>query len=87
MDYLHVQADNPWYNYYLFTLPILTAKLNYQTRNHVAYSFLIVLVKYSKTCVKRPLEIDKTKMVVYNEIQKYCRMLPLERFCYAFDLH
>ena len=34
---------------------------------------------YSKTCVKRPLKIDKTKILLtkgkLNEGQKYCRML------------
>ena len=26
VDYLHVQADNPWYNYYFETLPLLLFK-------------------------------------------------------------
>ena len=37
--------------------------------------------KYSKTCLKRPLKIDKTKALMENGCnkgRKYCRMLPLE---------
>ena len=38
---------------------------------------------YSKTCVKCPLKIDKTKISItngsINEGQEYCRMFPLEQ--------
>ena len=47
-------------------------------------------VAYSKTCVKRPLKIDKTKISMTNDSLMKVKVLqnpPLGAFCNTFDLH
>ena len=55
MDCLHVQADNPWYNYYVVNLGINTIKLEHSFR----------------TCTVKPVfsghsKIDRTKVLMAN---------------------
>ena len=50
---------------------------------------MLLCLKYSKTCVKRPLKnrqnLDLNDKWKLNEGRKNCRML--EAFCNTFDLH
>ena len=41
--------------------------------------------KYSKTCVKRPLKIDKTKILMTNG--SLMKVKSIAEFCNTFDLH
>ena len=44
-----------------------------------------VIFSYSKTCVKRPLKIDKTKILMTNG--SLMKVKSIEAFCNIFDLH
>ena len=39
MDYLHVHADKPWYNYYLISLKLLTANIKLSEELSVEHSY------------------------------------------------
>ena len=41
--------------------------------------------KYSKTCVKQPLKIDKTKVLMTNG--RLMKVKSIGAFCNTFDLH
>ena len=50
MDYLHVQADNPWYNYYLFDNQLhLCSRHNGSSTRNVARLRFKVLLDFSLT--------------------------------------
>ena len=56
-----------------------------------SYIHFIQKTTYSKPCLKRPLKIDKTKILMTNgslmKVESIAECSPLGAFCNTFDLH
>ena len=68
MDYLHVQADNPWYNYYLVCY-------EYELKSPFNQAYIPVLSKTSNLYITRGAEGDEALSMTVKIDQGQLRLI------------